>query len=187
MPGLVPWLQTSLIPADLPGHQWFAGLMCLPSPDLLCTVGLCPFLARTLHLPTLLWPTCLWSRLSCCSLASHTCLHQSLCLPSFNYTKRSRNLWLTSIGTSACLSCRSLKNHIFNWLTINFVFPIFQLPRLKGCRLYELLHNKMDWNPVAKDSSFVYALKQGKYPDGSMCRCASLGLFPPIDIHLNSH
>lgn len=49
----IPWPQTSLIPAD-----WFACLMCPSSPDMLCTVGLCPFLARTLHLPILLWHTC---------------------------------------------------------------------------------------------------------------------------------
>lgn len=173
--------------------------MCLSSPDLLCTTcfsTVSPLLVRTLHLPTLLGPlaTQLLRRAgcSCCSLASHTCLQQSLHLLSFNYTEWSGNLWLTSIGTSFFCSCRSLQNLIFNWLTINFVFPIFQLLRLKamqlkGCRLYELLHDKSDRNPAAKDSSFVCALKWRKYPDGSMCSCVSLGLFSPIDTHLNSH
>ena len=187
LPSLLVWPQTSCNTTEMPRNPWSAGHMHPSSPDLLCssclsTVGLCPLLVRTLHLPTLSSSAThlpyRWG-CSCCSLAMHTCLQQSLHLLAFNYTVWSGNLLLTSIGTSFFCSCRSLQNHIFNWLTINFVFPIFQLPRLKamqlkGCRLYELLHKKTDWNPAAKDSSFSYALKWRKYPDGSMCSWAFL-------------
>lgn len=159
----------------MPGNHWSAGCMCPSSPDLLCCscfsiVGLWCFLVRTLQLPALVWP--LATHLSCregCfgySLASYTCLQQSLHLPSFHYLPWSGNFWLVSRRTLIFifLGGKSLQTHIFNWLIINFVFPTLQFPRwkamqLEGCRLSKLFHSEAGWKPKAKNSSFVCALE----------------------------
>lgn len=103
LPSLLAWPQTSLITTDVPGNHCSAGCMRPSLPYLLClsTVGSCPFLVRTLHLPALLWP--LANHLSC-RTGCHTCLQQSLHLPSFNYLVWSGNLWLMSRRTSNLFS-----------------------------------------------------------------------------------